>query len=199
MLLDEEGHVTGTAPKLASHHRETPLHLAFTAYAFSPGGELLLTRRSAAKKTWPGVWTNTVCGHPRPREPLMEAVRRRVDAELGAELVRAEVVLGKVRYRAVMPDGTVENEMGPVIRLLLDGPVAPDPEETDMVRWTPWETVVAQVLAGEAGLSPWSEVTIARLAALGSDPWAWPTVDPSTSIPALQHLCGPDQLGRVAG
>ncbi|WP_261989691.1 isopentenyl-diphosphate Delta-isomerase [Streptomyces sp. uw30] len=84
VLLDEGGHAIGTAPKPASHHRDTPLHLAFTAYAFSPSSELLLTRRSAAKKTWPGVWTNTVCGHPRPHEPLPDAVRRRVHAELGA-------------------------------------------------------------------------------------------------------------------
>ncbi|WP_222724032.1 hypothetical protein [Streptomyces sp. uw30] len=113
--------------------------------------------------------------------------------------MQAEAVLAKVRYRAVLPDGTAENEMGPVVRLLPDGPVTPDPAETDTVRWSAWEAVTARVLAGDAELSPWSALTIRRLAALGPDPWAWPTVDPSSSIPALQHLCEPDARREVSG
>src|SRR4051812_30391066 len=32
VLVDEDGRPIGTAPKLASHHRDTPLHLAFSSY-----------------------------------------------------------------------------------------------------------------------------------------------------------------------
>jgi len=142
VLLDESGCAVGVAPKLASHHAETPLHLAFTAYAFDPEGRLLITRRSLAKKTWPGVWTNTCCGHPAPGEPLADAVARRVRAELGCGLTRADVVVDRIRYRAVMDNGTTENEMGPVLRILLDGPVAPDPDETDQFRWVEWPDLV---------------------------------------------------------
>lgn len=199
VLLDESGCAVGVAPKLASHHEDTPLHLAFTAYAFDSDGRLLLTRRSAAKKTWPGVWTNTCCGHPGPGEPLADAVARRVRAELGCGLTRADVVVDRIRYRAVMENGTAENEMGPVLRILLDGPVAPDPDETDQVRWVEWADLVRQVEAGTAGLSPWSEITIRQLAGIGDGPWAWPVVDPTRAIPALgaqhPHRAAPDQDG----
>ncbi len=113
------------------------LHLAFTAYAFNSEGDLLLTRRSTAKKTWPGVWTNTCCGHPLPEERLEDAVRRRIRDELGTEARRVDAVLPKVRYRAVMANGVVENEMGPVLRVLLSEQVVVDLNETDQVAWVP--------------------------------------------------------------
>ncbi|RSS76849.1 isopentenyl-diphosphate Delta-isomerase [Streptomyces sp. WAC06614] len=196
VLLDESGRVIGAAPRLASHHTGTPLHLAFTAYAFNGDGELLLTRRSMAKKTWPGVWTNTACGHPRPGERLVGAAARRVRDELGVEVLRADVVLAKVRYRAVMPNGVVENEMGPVLRVLLDGAVRPDPQETDRVQWVAWRDIATRVTEGTAGLSPWAEITIRRLAGLGADPWGWPVVEPGDEIPALHGLAGPRKERR---
>lgn len=183
VLLDEAGQEIGAAPKLDTHNQDTPLHLAFTAYAFTLDGELLLTRRSETKKTWPGTWTNTCCGHPAPGERLEAAVARRVTSELGVAVLRAEVVLARVQYRAVMPNGIIENEMGPVLRVLLGGQPRPDPAETDQIRWVPWQHAVDMAETG--GLSPWSEITIRALVRLGTDPWRWPVVDPSSAIPAL--------------
>jgi isopentenyl-diphosphate delta-isomerase len=84
VLLDEDGRAVGTEPKATVHHTETPLHLAFSCYLFDRDGRLLLTQRALHKPTWPGAWTNSVCGHPAPGEPVEDAVRRRVRAEVGA-------------------------------------------------------------------------------------------------------------------
>ena len=83
VLLDEQGEAIGTTPKRGVHHADTPLHLAFSCYLFDDTGRLLMTRRALHKPTWPGAWTNSVCGHPAPGEPIEDAVRRRVLDEVG--------------------------------------------------------------------------------------------------------------------
>lgn len=185
MLLDEAGRAVGTAPKAQVHDADTPLHLAFSLYVFRAGGELLLTRRAASKATFPGLWTNTVCGHPGPGEPVDAAAVRRARDELGLELAASRLVLPRFSYRAEM-DGVVEHELCPVLVATLPaGAVsAPDPAEVDQTRWERWGDVVDGVLSGELVLSPWAREQVARLAALGPDPARWPTADPADLPPA---------------
>jgi isopentenyl-diphosphate delta-isomerase len=64
ILLNAQGVPTGTLEKYAAHTADTRLHLAFSSWLFNAKGQLLVTRRALSKKAWPGVWTNSVCGHP---------------------------------------------------------------------------------------------------------------------------------------
>ena len=64
ILVDAQGKPFATREKYAAHTSETPLHLAFSSWLFNNEGQLLVTRRALSKKAWPGVWTNSVCGHP---------------------------------------------------------------------------------------------------------------------------------------
>ena len=114
VLLDETGSACGTAAKAAVHHAQTPLHLAFSAYLFNPAGQFLLTRRAESKLTFPGVWTNTCCGHPQPGEPMSGGVLRRLRDELGIGAATLTLVLPRFRYRARMDNGVLENELCPV-------------------------------------------------------------------------------------
>lgn len=166
VLLADDGRPIGTAPKLASHHRDTPLHAAFSSYVFDQAGRFLLTRRALSKKTWPGVWTNSCCGHPAPGEDAIAAVRRRLRHELGLAVATAEILplLPGFRYRAEL-DGVVENEICPVFGVRIDAEPVPNPDEVEEYRWVDWPGFVTAALAGraEVGLSPWSLLQLTEL------------------------------------
>jgi isopentenyl-diphosphate Delta-isomerase len=182
ILLDETGNPVGTADKATVHHSETPLHLAFSSYVFDGDGRLLLSQRAFTKKTWPGVWTNSCCGHPAPGEAVADSVRRRLRDELGLDVTDVDLVLPAFRYRAVMADGIVENEMCPVFRVFWTGDVDLNPEEVAAVRWVPWAEVPST-----PSLSPWCRLQLDALAALGPDPAAWPIGSPSDLPPAARE------------
>lgn len=182
VLLDESGHAVGVADKATVHHRDTPLHLAFSCYVLSAAGEVLVTRRALHKPTWPGAWTNSVCGHPAPDEAPVDAVRRRAVTELGIRLHDVRLVVPGFRYRAVMADGTVENEMCPVFVATTTDAVAADPDEVDDHAWVAWAQFRSSVLDGTRDVSPWC---VEQLRAMPEDPWTGSPV-PGALPPALR-------------
>lgn len=155
VLLDPDGRPVGTAPKAAVHDEDTPLHLAFSVHVFDAAGRVLLTRRALSKRTWPGVWTGSCCGHPGPGEDPADAVRRRCRDELGLELDGLELVDPDFRYRAVDASGTVEHEVCPVWVATAAGPPRPDPAEVAEVAWSTPGDVLATADATPYVLSPW--------------------------------------------
>ncbi|MGH4018531.1 MAG: isopentenyl-diphosphate Delta-isomerase [Pseudonocardiaceae bacterium] len=172
VLLDEQLRPAGEVPKSQVHHRDTPLHLAFSCYVFDGSGRLLMTRRAASKLTWPGVWTNSCCGHPLPGEPSAQAAARRLGEELGVRLTHSAVALPDFRYRAVAPDGVVENEFCPVLVGAVDGQPRPDPAEVLEWRWVTWAEAVGLVTVAPWAISPWAALQIPLLAGLDSSPWS---------------------------
>ncbi|TDQ55574.1 isopentenyl-diphosphate Delta-isomerase [Actinorugispora endophytica] len=156
VLLDDERRPIGVAPKSGVHHGETPLHLAFSCYVFDARGRLLVTRRALGKRTWPGVWTNSCCGHPAPGEPSEDAVRRRVRQELGMGIGSLRPALPDFRYRAVDASGVVENEVCPVYVAEPEGDPVPDPEEVMDWRWVDWRTFADMAEAAPWSISPWA-------------------------------------------
>lgn len=163
VLLDDSGVACGAMDKAAAHSSRTPLHLAFSCYLSDSAGRLLMTRRALGKKTFAGVWTNSCCGHPAPAEELADAVRRRVDQELGLAVTDLELVLPDYRYRAVDTNGMVENEICPVFVATAVGSPRPDPDEVMAWTWTPWP--VATELARNApwSISPWAAEQLTQL------------------------------------
>lgn len=162
VLLDADGRPCGTAPKATVHGPDTPLHLAFSLHLRAPDGRILLTRRALTKRTWPGVWTNAVCGHPGPGEDPQAAILRRCAQELGLDpaLVGLPRLLAPAfRYRAVDASGVVENEVCPVHVAAYHGDVerlpAADPAEVMDVAWARWEDVARTARTLPFLLSPW--------------------------------------------
>jgi isopentenyl-diphosphate delta-isomerase type 1 len=198
VLVDEGGAPIGQGRKSAIHHDDTPLHLAFSCYVLDPAGRLLVTTRAASKPSFPGVVTNTVCGHPTPGEDLAQAVRRRARSELGVEVGDLRLVLPEFRYRAQM-NGIVENEVCPVfVGWATNDSTAPDPEEVDDVQWVPWEQFRDEVLEGVRTVSPWATEQVPLLAALGPDPRSWPAGSRAALPPAATLGPGGDALAPAS-
>lgn len=155
VLCTEDGEPAGTASKAEVHTTDTPLHLAFSAWLFDGEGNVLLTRRAVTKQTWPGVWTNSFCGHPGPKERNEDAVVRRAQEELGTTVTEIRVVLPDFRYRAVDASGIVEHEICPVFFALIDGPLNPNPAEIAEYQWVRMEDLREAVARVPFIFSPW--------------------------------------------
>ncbi|NLI17896.1 MAG: isopentenyl-diphosphate Delta-isomerase [Actinomycetales bacterium] len=186
VLADPDGHRIGTMPKSEVHHGDTPLHLAFSCYVFDPACRLLVTRRALDKATFPGLETNTVCGHPAPEEQLPDAVVRRAAHELGLTLEDVRLILPDFAYRAEF-HGVVEHELCPVFAAFVGGDarLELDPTEVERAVWEPWERFATEVLSGARDVSPWSREQVGLLAMLGPDPRVWPTSPLSELPPAF--------------
>lgn len=155
VLLDDLGREIGTAPKSSVHGFDTALHLAFSCHVVDDEGRVLVTRRALGKTTWPGVWSNSFCGHPRPAEPVLAAVRRRAEYELGLELADIQLALPLFRYRATDASGIVEYEVCPVYTARAVGKPVLNPLEVVDAEWVHPLDLAASLSATPWAFSPW--------------------------------------------
>ncbi|WP_435600396.1 isopentenyl-diphosphate Delta-isomerase [Streptomyces sp. C10-9-1] len=157
--VDTQGRATGlTATVHEAHTRDGGLlHRAFSVMLVNDRGEALLQRRAGTKRRFPGLWSNTCCGHPAPGEAPADAARARLAEELG---IRAGALspAGTFVYRAEDPgSGYVEHEYDHVLvgRFEGDAP-AVDPDEASEVAWrSPAEILRDLDGPGSASYTPW--------------------------------------------
>lgn len=179
VLCNPNGQPTGTMAKSAVHHNSTPLHRAFSCYIFDERNRVLLTRRALGKRTWPGVWTNSVCGHPAPGEDDRAAIARRLDDELGIRVpshTSITAVLPHFSYRATDASGIEENEICPVYSLTVEGDIElrANPDEVMQTLWWDFAAVRRSVEASPFLISPWVAMQLSQ----------WPDTVPGTSAAA---------------
>jgi isopentenyl-diphosphate delta-isomerase len=171
VLVDSDGTSIGEADKYAVHTTDTALHLAFSCHVYNEAGQLLVTRRALSKLTWPGVWTNSFCGHPGPGESQESAIARRAMYELGITVTDVKLVIPNFRYRAVDASGIVENEICPVYTAITADAVSPRPDEVAEFAWTDPDTLRDAAVAAPFAFSPW----------LGWQLEQWPTLTATTA------------------
>lgn len=83
ILVDSQDQELGYLNKAACHDGDGRLHRAFSVFLFNSRGEVLMQKRAPGKRLWPAYWSNSCCSHPRRGESMENAVRRRVQQELG--------------------------------------------------------------------------------------------------------------------
>lgn len=163
VLVDEDNNAIGTVRKSEVHDNDTKLHRAFSVFLFNSKGELLLQQRAFSKKTWPGVWSNSCCGHTMLHESSEAAGIRRVGYELGLKNTKLTMALPDFRYRAEK-DGVVENEICPVLIGFTDEMPKPNPDEVANIKWVDWEEFLLSLKDPETEISPWAIEEVELLA-----------------------------------
>lgn len=153
VLVDKRDRQIGIEEKGRVHTSRTPLHRAFSLFLFTPDNRLLLQQRSAVKKTWPLVWSNSCCGHPMPSESYENAVKRRTRFELGVNLDRI-VKVADYQY-CFSKDGVMENEICPIFAAMFNGKVRLNRDEIETVRRIKWKDWLAETRENPGNYSPW--------------------------------------------
>lgn len=108
ILVDANDQEIGVMEKMEAHEKGL-LHRAFSILLFNPKGELLLQQRALEKYHSPGLWTNTCCSHPRPKERTEDAAHRRLFEEMGMKAELNEAF--HFTYRAALEHGLIEHEI----------------------------------------------------------------------------------------
>jgi len=154
VLVDDQNNPIGTMPKETVHTKTTPLHRGFSLFLFNAKGELLVTQRAVNKKTFPGVWTNTVCGHPAPDEDPVDAAKRRLKDELG--IISSDIkIISPYRYQFADANGIFENEICPILVGHADSDPNANPDEIGGWKWVPWQDFLNEIKNNPQTYSPW--------------------------------------------
>ena len=154
ILVDEADREVGHMSKALCHEGQGVLHRAFSLLIFNDRGELLLQRRSAAKRLWPHYWSNSCCSHPRRAESMEAAIHRRLNEELG--LACPLHFLFKFRYQAQFGSVGAEHELCSVFIGRSSGRVQVDRNEISGWRWVSPEGLAAEMRGGGAErFTPW--------------------------------------------
>lgn len=154
ILVDESDREVGYLSKARCHDGRGVLHRAFSLLVFNDRGELLLQRRSAAKRLWPHYWSNSCCSHPRRAETMEGAIHRRLYEELG--LACPLHFLFKFQYQAQFDSIGAEHELCSVFIGRSSGPVSIDDGEISDWRWVSAERLTEEMAgAGAERFTPW--------------------------------------------
>lgn len=144
VLVNEKNEQLGIVPKATVHTTKTSLHRGFSVFLFNKKGQFLVTRRAYSKKTFPGVLTNSFCGHPAPNESVTDAAKRRAVDELGiTDIVVSSPI--PYRYRAVDASGIVENEICPVMIGTTSQEPNMNPQEVAEFRFVSWSDFLSDI------------------------------------------------------
>ncbi len=130
ILVDENDNEIGVEEKIKAHEKGK-LHRAFSIFIFNSKGEMLIHKRAENKYHSPGLWTNACCSHPRPKESLEEATKRRLMEEMGfnCSLKKAFSFI----YKAKFDNGLTEHEFDHVFIGVCD--VEPKPNANEVADW----------------------------------------------------------------
>ncbi len=160
ILVNKEDKELGAGEKL-DIHRKGLLHRAFSIFIFNSKGEMMLQKRALTKYHGAGLWSNACCGHPRPNEDLIAAMKRRLMEEMGFECVFERMF--DYIYQVKLDKGMMEHEFLHVYKGVFDGIPKINPEEADGWKWISMAELREDIKKHPDKYSPWFKLSLERL------------------------------------
>ncbi|MFH1752278.1 MAG: isopentenyl-diphosphate Delta-isomerase [archaeon] len=160
VLVDENNNELGVMEKLEAHEKGL-LHRAFSILIFNSRNELLVTQRAENKHTCAGLWSNTVCSHPRPKEDYLSACKRRLEMEMGFECELEKLFC--FTYKVEFDNGLTENEFDCVFTGRFDGKVKPNPKEVMAFKWVSVKELEKDVKKNPDKYTEWFKIILGKL------------------------------------
>lgn len=158
VLVNEQDAVQGLLGKTEAHEKGL-LHRAISIIVFNSKREMLIQQRADSKYHWAGIWSNTVCTHPRDGESYLEAAQRRLKEELGVSTPLQEVF--DFIYKAKDEDsGLTEHELDHVFVGEYEGEILFNPEEVQAVRWISWKDLSTELQEHPERFSFWFKIIL---------------------------------------
>ncbi len=153
ILVDRNDNEIGHLSKADCHDGDGVLHRAFSLFLFNDDGELLLQKRAAGKRLWPGYWSNSCCSHPRRGESMETATLRRLGDELNIEATLEHIY--RFCYTAGFGDAGSENELCHVYLGRVMGELRPNQSEISGVRFVTAGELEQEFARSPERFTPW--------------------------------------------
>lgn len=159
ILVNKKDEVVGLEEKTKAHQKGK-LHRAFSVILFNKKGEVLIQKRAESKYHSGGLWTNTCCSHPRPKENVGQAAKRRLKEEMGIEtdLKKAFSFIYKAKL-----GNLVEYEFDHVFLGRFDNQPKPNKKEVANWRWVKLATLETDIKRNPQKYTPWFKIIFKKI------------------------------------
>ena len=139
-------------------HEKGLLHRAFSVFIFNSKNQMLLQQRALNKYHSAGLWTNTCCSHPRPKENTLEAAKRRLKEEMGIETDLTFKT--KFTYKTKFGNGLIENEVDHIFIGYYNSDPKINTEEANSFCWKTLVDVKAAIKAEPDNYTSWFKLAL---------------------------------------
>jgi len=158
VLVNKNDEVLGLMGKTEAHEKGL-LHRAISIMVFNAKNEVLIQQRADEKYHWAGIWSNTVCTHPRDGESYLDTANRRLFEELGFNTELTEVF--DFIYKAKDEEsGLTEHELDHVFIGKYEGEIPFNKKEVKAVKWISKDDLLKDIQENPEQFSFWFKIIL---------------------------------------
>ncbi len=155
ILVNDQDEPMGLMGKMEAHEKGL-LHRAFSVFVFNRKKEMMIQQRAAHKYHSPLLWANTCCSHPRDKEDIIEAGKRRLEEEMGFQTPLWHKT--SFIYKAPFDNGLTEHELDHILIGEYNGSPHINPREVADWRWISMEALRQEMQTHPEKFTAWFKI-----------------------------------------